>query len=166
MEYLEMIRLKTAVLLGFSLELGAMIGGAEEQTSNRLYEFGISIGLGFQLKDDLLDVYADKAKFGKQVGGDIISNKKTYLLIKAMELAKGKQKEDLFNWIKQKNFDPIEKVNAVIGVYNTLGIKELSERKMNDYFDKGLAILDDLAVDTSKKQPLKKLVLNLINREN
>ena len=165
LEYLEMIRLKTAVLLGFSMELGAMIGGANDLESSQLYEFGINIGLGFQLKDDLLDVYADATKFGKQIGGDIISNKKTYLLIKALELAQGKDKSNLNFWLKQKEFDANEKVKAVIDVYNALGIKKLSELKMNAYFDIGLNLLQDLDVDPLKKKSLEKLVLNLIDRE-
>ncbi len=165
LEYLEMIRLKTAVLLGFSLELGAMIGGASDPVSSQLYEFGINIGLGFQLKDDLLDVYADTAKFGKQVGGDIISNKKTYLLIKAIALAQGKDKINLDFWLNKKQFDPDEKVKAVSNIYNSLGIKELSEQKMNTYFDIGLKILHNLDIDPLKKKPIEELVLNLIDRE-
>lgn len=164
-EYLEMIKLKTAVLLAFAIEQGAIIGGASERASNELYEFGISIGLGFQLKDDLLDVYADSDKFGKQVGGDIISNKKTYLLIKALELAQGETKRDLLNWITKDDFVPEEKVKAVIEVYNKIGIKELSEQKMNNYFDHGLNILNLLEIDEQKKIPLKTLTLKLIDRE-
>lgn len=164
-EYLEMIRLKTAVLLGFSIELGAMIGGAEEKNCNQLYDFGINIGLGFQLKDDLLDAYAGSAEFGKQLGGDIISNKKTYLLIKTIELARGKEKADLNLWLTKKDFNSKEKVKAVIDIYNKLGIKELSEKKMNSYFDKGLEILENMNIDKQKKYPLKELVLKLIDRE-
>lgn len=164
-EYLEMIKLKTAVLLGYAIELGAIIGGADEDTSNKLYDFGINIGLGFQLKDDLLDVYADSSKFGKQVGGDIISNKKTYLLIKAIELAQGQMKEDLEYWLSEKDFDREEKVDAVINIYNILGIKALSEKKMNEYFDRGIEILTSLNVDPQKKKPLKELTLKLIDRE-
>lgn len=165
-EYLRMIRLKTAVLLGFSIELGAIIGGADDDISSRLYEFGINIGLGFQLKDDLLDVFGDIDKFGKQVGGDIISNKKTYLLIKALELAQGDLKYELMHWLDKKDFVPHEKVHAVINIYNKLGIKALSEKKMNDYFDKGLEILDLLNINHEKKTPLKNLTLKLIDREN
>ena len=164
-EYLGMIKLKTAVLLGFSMELGAIIGGANEHTSDKLYEFGVSIGLGFQLKDDLLDVYADSSKFGKQIGGDIISNKKTYLLIKALELSKGEEKKRLNFWLKKKEFDSEEKVREVVRIYNKLDIKALTEKKMNEYFDKGLKILDSLAVSEEKKEPLKQLTLQLIDRE-
>jgi len=164
-EYLEMIKLKTAVLLGFAIELGAIIGGADEKISSQLYEFGINIGLGFQLKDDLLDAFGDKEKFGKQVGGDIISNKKTYLLIKAFELADGKLKEDLNTWLEKKDFNSNEKVSSVINIYNKLEIKELSEKKMNHYFDEGLEILDSIKIGHEKKTPLKDLTLRLIDRE-
>lgn len=164
-EYLEMIRLKTAVLLGFALELGAIIGGAGENISNDLYKFGINIGLGFQLKDDLLDVYADSAKFGKQVGGDIIANKKTFLLIKALENAPEAQQKQLNFWLDKKEFDADEKVREVKAIYDQLGIKYLTEHKMNEFFDNGLAILNNLPVAEEKKQPLKQLALQLIDRE-
>src|SRR5690554_3646173 len=111
-EYLEMIRLKTAVLLGFSLQFGAILACAEAEDVQRLYDFGLYIGMGFQLKDDLLDVYADEMKFGKQVGGDIISNKQTYLSIKARELARGSEAESLKFWGNAKTFDKEEKVKA------------------------------------------------------
>ena len=165
-EYLEMIRLKTAVLLGFSIELGAIIGGAQDSLSTELYEFGINIGLGFQLKDDLLDAFGNADKFGKQVGGDILANKKTYLLIKALELAKGELKDELNFWLKKKMFEPGEKVNAVLNIYNKLGIKKLSETKMNDYFDRGIKLLEDLDIKHEKKKPLMDLTLKLIDREN
>lgn len=164
-EYLEMIKLKTAVLLAFSIELGAILGGADEKLCAQLYDFGINLGLGFQLKDDLLDVFSDSNKFGKQTGGDIISNKKTYLLIKAIEKAEGKLKEELYDWLNKKQFDPEEKVSAVIRIYETLGIKELTELKMNDYFNKSLAIFDSIELDEDKKGDLKSLTLKLIDRE-
>src|SRR5690554_2087299 len=123
-EYLNMIRLKTAVLLGFALQYGALLAGAPEEDVQRLYDFGVSIGIGFQLKDDLLDVYADKAKFGKQVGGDIIANKKTYLLIKAKELAANRDTKELRDWENAADFDKEEKVKAVTALYDRLGIRE------------------------------------------
>ncbi len=165
LEYLDMIKLKTAVLLAFSIELGAMIGGADEKQCTQLYDFGINLGLGFQLKDDLLDVFADKNKFGKQTGGDIISNKKTYLLIKAIEKAEGKLKEELNFWLNKKQFDAEKKVSAIIRIYEKLGIKELTELKMNDYFNKSLEIFDSIEIDRLKKEPLKALSLKLIDRE-
>lgn len=166
-EYLEMIRLKTAVLLGFSLQYGAILSDASAEDAQSLYDFGVNIGLGFQLKDDLLDVYADKAKFGKQVGGDIISNKKTYLLIKAKELAKGKDAEMLQYWAEAKDFDKEEKVSAVTALYNALGIKELTEAKMGAYFEKGFEQLSNLKFANQEAlQALKFLAQDLINREN
>jgi geranylgeranyl diphosphate synthase type II len=164
-EYLEMIRLKTAVLVAFSLELGAIIGGATEKTSDQLYDFGTNIGIGFQLKDDLLDVYADASKFGKQVGGDIIANKKTYLLIKALELATGPVLDELTNWLGKKDFDPEEKVNAVRAIYDELNINAICESKMDQYFSQAMELFDSIDVSDERKQPLKELITMLINRE-
>ena len=166
-EYLEMIRLKTAVLLGFSLQYGAVLAGAEAEDIQRLYNFGVYIGIGFQLKDDLLDVYADKSKFGKQVGGDIISNKKTYLLIKAKELATGQETEKLTFWANVKVFNKEEKVEAVTSLYDALGIKALTERKMEEYFKKGFEQLAHLKVTNQDAlERLKFFAEDLINREN
>ncbi len=165
-EYLEMIRLKTAVLLGFSLELGAILAGASEKDQQLLYKAGVSIGTGFQLKDDLLDVFGDSAKFGKQVGGDIIANKKTFLLIKALQLTEGEREQQLNNWLQAKDFDPAEKVQAVTSIYGQLGIRELTEAKMNEYFTVGLQAMDQVDVPAARKKPLQDLVERLIYREN
>lgn len=166
-EYIEMIRLKTAVLLGFSLQYGAILAEANPEDAQRLYDFGVNIGIGFQLKDDLLDVYADKAKFGKQIGGDIISNKKTYLIIKAKELATGKEAESLQYWARAKDFDKEEKIRSVTLLYDTLGIKELTEAKMEAYFEKGFQQLSNLkTADKEALQGLKFLGHDLISREN
>ena len=164
-EYLGMIRQKTAVLLGFSLELGAILGGADARSCAALRNFGINIGTGFQLKDDLLDVYADQAKFGKQVGGDIIVNKKTFLLIKALEKAEGKIEVELQHWLSQKDTNKQEKVRAITEIYDQLQIKGLAEQKMNDYFEAGFVALDQLQLPAEKKQPLKTFAQRLINRE-
>lgn len=165
-EYIDMIRQKTAVLLGFSLWLGAILARASEDDAQKMYEFGVNIGIGFQLKDDLLDVYADQAKFGKQVGGDIISNKKTFLLIKARELAQHPSKELLGNWIKSQAFDRSEKVREVKKIYDELGIKALTETKMQEYFKKGFDGFSQLEVPNQKmKQLLYRLTLDLANRE-
>ena len=117
-EYINMIKLKTSVLLGFSLELGAILSGASDEDRKTLYQFGVNIGIGFQLKDDLLDAYADPKKFGKQVGGDIIANKKTWLLIKALEKAQGKEKKELQHWLAAKTFKKKEKVAAIKVIYD------------------------------------------------
>src|SRR5690349_17372384 len=127
-EYINMIRLKTAVLLGFSLELGAILGDAPEEDRKALREFGTNIGIGFQLKDDLLDAYADPEKFGKQVGGDIIANKKTFLLIKAREKAQGKMKKQLDEWLALKKFNKNKKVAGVKAIYDDLGVPALAEK--------------------------------------
>ncbi len=165
-EYLTMIRLKTAVLLGFALQLGALLAGAEDGDAQKLYDFGVNIGVGFQLKDDLLDVYADQAKFGKQVGGDIISNKKTFLLIKALELAKDEDKKNLIYWLSLTDFDKAEKVTAVRGIYDKLGIKELTESKMNSYFQAGFAQYDTINFQNEDYfTELKRLTQDLIHRE-
>lgn len=165
-QYIEMIRLKTAVLLGFSLRLGALLAGASEKDQELLESFGNKIGVGFQLKDDLLDVYADQAKFGKQVGGDIIANKKTFLLLKAIELAKGEDAKALQYWLDLKDFDKEEKVKAVMDIYEKLGIKELAEEKMNYFFAQGLAELDGLSAESSRKVFLKAYTEALIYRES
>jgi geranylgeranyl diphosphate synthase type II len=165
-EYLNMIRLKTAVLLGFALQLGAILAGAEKGDADKLYEFGVDIGVGFQLKDDLLDVFADQAKFGKQVGGDIISNKKTFLLIKALELAKGKDAEELNHWLSLREFDKGEKVAAVRALYEKLGIKSLTEAKMNSYFDAGFSQLESIhSTNPEYYQALYTITQDLIHRE-
>lgn len=164
-EYLDMIRLKTAVLLGFSLELGGILAETSEKNKKALRDFGVNIGIGFQLKDDLLDVYADKEKFGKQVGGDIIANKKTFLLINALHMAKGKQKKELQEWLGKAKFKDAEKVKAVTAIYNTLGIKELTEAKMNEYFEKGFQALSKVDAPLIKKGKLKRFADQLIDRE-
>lgn len=164
-EYIEMIRLKTAVLLGFSLRLGGLLAGTDDKSCQALNDFGINIGIGFQLKDDLLDVYADQAKFGKQVGGDILSNKKTFLLIKALENAKGKQKKELEGWLSKKQYQPTEKVEAVTAIYNQLEIKALTEKKMNFFFEKGFQSLRKVEAPLPRKTMLRRFAESLIDRE-
>lgn len=164
--YIQMIRLKTAVLLGFSLELGAILAGASEQDRKALREFGTSIGIGFQLKDDLLDAYADPNKFGKQVGGDIIANKKTFLFIKALEQAKGKQKKELQTWLETKRFNKKEKVAAVKAIYDDLSIPTLTTRKINSFFTKGFNQLEKLSVPATAKDTLRAYTQALIERQS
>jgi geranylgeranyl diphosphate synthase type II len=164
-EYLEMIRLKTSVLLGFALELGAIISGANQEDAQLLYEAGESMGIGFQLKDDLLDVYGDPEKFGKQVGGDIISNKKTFLLIEALSTAEGEIKAELDTWIAKDIFDKAEKVQAVRNIYDQLAIREITEQKIRDYFNRGFANLEKLNVAPERKDTLLQFVEQLVNRD-
>lgn len=136
-EYIEMIRLKTSVLLACALKMGAIAAGATEEDSQQLYDFGEKIGLAFQLQDDLLDVYGDPKVFGKAIGGDITSNKKTYMLINAQRLAKGETKQELDRWLQAKDFNKEEKIKAVTEIYNKLGIREMAERKIEEYFEEG-----------------------------
>lgn len=143
-EYIQMIRQKTAVLLGFSLELGGILGGASEAERKQLYEFGVNIGIGFQLKDDLLDAYGDPRVFGKQVGGDILANKKTYLLIKALELASPSQRSHLQHWLTARRFRKAEKISAVKSVYDTLNVPAYTKRKIDGYFNKGFRQLQKM----------------------
>lgn len=164
-QYIEMIKLKTAVLLGFSLELGALLANAPETERIALREFGTLIGIGFQLKDDLLDVYADKKKFGKQVGGDIIANKKTYLLIKAKEKARGAVKRELEFWLNAKKFNKQKKIKAVTAIYDSLGIAALTEKKVEEYFSQGFEKLNALP-DSSQKQNLIQFTQELIRRQS
>ena len=165
-EYLRMIRQKTAVLLGFSLELGAILADAPEQDRRLLRDFGVNIGIGFQLKDDLLDAFADPKKFGKQVGGDILANKKTYLLIKALENASGKLRKDLLFWLGAKKFRKTDKVSAVKEIYNQLGIPQAVDRKVNHYFAKGFKNLAAVGGDPSRLSLLKSFTQTLIERQS
>jgi geranylgeranyl diphosphate synthase type II len=163
-EYLEMIRQKTAVLLAGSMQIGALIGGAAQDQAKLLYEFGQNLGLAFQLQDDILDVYGDPEKFGKQVGGDILSNKKTFMLIKAKELAKGNIANELIQWIETSN-NPTAKVEAITNIYNQLEVRKLATFLMEDYVNKALHALDQIAVEAGKKELLKGFAEQLLIRE-
>lgn len=165
-QYITMIRQKTAVLLGFSLEMGAILAEASNEDRKLLREFGTNIGIGFQLKDDLLDAYADPKKFGKQVGGDIIANKKTWLLIKALEKAQGKTKRALQLQLSSSKFNKAKKIKAVKEIYDQLNIPALAEKKINQFFDKGFACLEKLNVDPAKKQALIAFAKDLISRQS
>lgn len=165
-QYLNMIKLKTAVLLGFSLELGGILAEASTADCEALREFGTNIGIGFQLKDDLLDAYADPKKFGKQVGGDIIANKKTWLLLKANEKVRGKQQKELKQWLSAKKFKKAEKINAVKSIYDALRIPAAAEKKIDQYFSKGFASLDKLNAPPLLKETLRSFTENLIARQS
>lgn len=165
-EYIEMIRLKTAVLLAGSMQIGALIGGAKKEQADLLYEFGESLGLAFQLQDDILDVYGDPEKFGKQVGGDILADKKTFLLIKARELAKGENASELEKWLNKPGISPDNKVNAITDIYNSLGVRKLAEAEMENYVRKALNALDKITVEHSKKALLRGFAEQLLIREH
>ncbi len=164
-DYIEMIRLKTAVLLGGALKIGAYIGNATEENANWIYHFGMHIGIAFQLQDDILDVFGDAEKVGKQVGGDIISNKKTFLLLKAIELCNVEQSKELNNWINKKEFNAKEKVTAVTNIYNALNVRQLAEQEMNNHFEIALNYLKLISVATENKYEVERLANKLMERE-
>lgn len=163
-QYINMIRLKTSVLIGAALKIGSLLGGAGKTDADLLYEFGVNLGLAFQLRDDVLDIYGDPKKFGKQVGGDIIANKKTYLLIKAKELARDDNAKSLNNWLKSD--DPENKVSAITAIYNKLGVRELADAEINQYSARALESLDKLSVPEERKSPLKHFAEGLLFRQN
>lgn len=166
-DYIEMIRLKTAVLLACALKTGALIGGSNNENAQLLYDFGINLGLAFQLKDDFLDVYGNEATFGKKIGGDIICNKKTYMLIQLIELAKGNDALELKKWLEISDENKFnDKILAITTLYNKLGIKAKCEDTMYEYYQKAVANLDSLHVFDNKKQELRCLAENLMCRIN
>lgn len=164
-EYIEMIRLKTSVLLAASLKIGALLGGASIEDANLLYDFGVNMGIAFQLKDDLLDVYGDVAVFGKNIGGDILCNKKTYMLIKAFELATEEQLSQLNAWVDAVDFNPEEKITAVTSLYDQIGVKPLCENKVAEYTRCAAQKLAEVSLPMVKKLELEKLMLKLVDRE-
>lgn len=163
-EYIRMIELKTAVLIAASLKTGAIIGGAEENDQNLLYEFGRSLGIAFQIQDDLLDTYGETKRFGKKTGSDIVANKKTWLLVKALELAGGAQLKELKQLITVKEFVAEEKIAAVKAIYDSLGVRLLAENLSYDYINKAFESLEAVNVKSERKAEIKQLAANLIGR--
>ena len=157
-EYIDMIYLKTSVLIAGSIRHGALVAGAPEHEYNALYDFGGYLGLVFQLQDDYLDVYGDVAEFGKKIGGDILSNKKTYMLIKALELASPEDKALLKEWIAKKEFDPQEKIKAVTEIYNRTGIKEVVMSKIDSYMAKSREALAMVDLPEERKVYFREMV--------
>jgi geranylgeranyl diphosphate synthase, type II len=165
-EYLRMIELKTAVLIATSMKIGAIIGGGSEKDVDMISEFGRNLGLSFQIQDDLLDVYGDTASFGKKTGGDIVTNKKTYLLIKAIELASGEQLKLLQNQLLLKEFDPDEKIRIITEIFNQLDIRQITENLANEFINKAVSSLDKVNTDQERKSELYNLVSVLDKRNN
>lgn len=166
-EYLEMIRLKTAVLLATGAKIGAILGGGKEDDAENLYQFGMAIGIAFQLKDDLLDVYGNEQNFGKKIGGDILCNKKTMLLIETLGRAEGDDLKELHNWILEDNPSENEqKISSVTQIYNKVGAKEICEKSMMDYYHLALENLEKVSVDSNKKAELRKLAEMLLFRKD
>jgi geranylgeranyl diphosphate synthase, type II len=163
-EYLEMIRLKTAVLLGAALEIGAIIGKASTNEIDAIYNFGINMGIAFQLKDDLLDVYGQQEKFGKKSGGDIATNKKTYLYLRALECASAEQLTELKKLYTDNNYDPDKKIAAVKQIFDELQIEREVSNIMKQFYDTAIAELGRLNVKAEKKQLLADFSQQLFNR--
>lgn len=163
-DYTRMVELKTAVLIAGGMKIGAIIGGASEKEADIIYSFGRNLGLAFQVQDDLLDAYGDPKVFGKKPGGDIVSNKKTVLLIRALEQASGDRLKSLQNLMAMKEFDPAEKVASVIAIYDELGIREYAADLAKRYMEEAFSSFDRLEVDPSRKEPLKSLASDLVAR--
>lgn len=163
-EYIEMIRLKTSVLLACSMKIGAILADAPAADADNLYRFGEQVGLAFQLQDDYLDVYGDPSVFGKAIGGDIVSNKKTYMLINAMNRADSEQRRRLSEWIGAKDFDVGEKIAAVRAIYDEIGIDRLAMEKINHYFRQSRKYIDAVSVDRERKAELMNYVSVMMKR--
>ena len=168
-QYIEMIRLKTAVLLATSLKAGAVLANANEEETKKLYDLGINLGLAFQLQDDLLDVFGNDKKFKKKLGGDIVENKKTYLLIQSLNLANEKQKKELTDLLSIKKYNKEEekdkKINAVKKIYQELSIEHITNQKIEYYFQEADKIFDSLSIEVKKKKYLKEGIDMLKGRE-
>ena len=163
-EYLTMIELKTAVLIAASLKIGAILGGSSQRDAEDLYEFGKNLGIAFQLQDDLLDTFGDPAVMGKNRGTDIVDNKKTFLVIQALEAASPTQKEELIGWLKEKNFNPKEKIEAITAIFDALGVKKLTENRIRSYYQHALTNLENLNRPEEGKTELYNFASFLMNR--
>ncbi|OWP30291.1 isoprenyl synthetase [Prevotella nigrescens] len=164
-EYIEMIRLKTSVLLACATKMGAILADATQEDAENLYKFGEQIGLAFQLQDDYLDVYGDAKVFGKKIGGDIVSNKKTYMLITAFNQANTGQRAELENWINKKDFNTEEKIVAITRLYNEIGIDKLAKEKMNFYYEQGKNFLDAVKLPDERKEALAEYAAKMMKRQ-
>ncbi|MEI6274921.1 MAG: polyprenyl synthetase family protein [Prolixibacteraceae bacterium] len=163
-EYLEMIRLKTAVLIACSLKMGALIAGADELSCNLLYDFGIQSGIAFQLQDDWLDVYGNENSFGKAIGGDICENKKTFIFLRALEMSSGKDRTSLLEWIRKTDFDPKEKIESVREIFNRSGAAEETKKLMTHYHDLALETLKKLHIEDADKDELRNFAGQVLSR--
>ena len=165
-QYMNMIRLKTAVLLACSLKLGAMAVGAPEKSADLLYTFGLNLGIAFQIQDDLLDIFANPDKFGKKIGGDIVSNKKTFLLLKAIELSDDRLKTTIQDWITRSEFVESKKIEAITNIYNKLNIKSITEEYVNEYYQSALTILEEIELPVAAKNELLQLAAMIMTRDH
>ena len=165
-EYIHMIRLKTAVLLAGSLKLGAIAANSPEKIANQLYDFGINLGIAFQLQDDLLDVFADQDKFGKRIGGDIVSNKKTFLLLKALEIADHSTKLVIREWISKVDFDANMKIRVITEIYNKLEIKKITELAIEEFYQLALRDFNQIDLNTETKAELLQMANQIMKRDH
>ncbi len=164
-QYLEMIRLKTAVLLASCFKTGALVADAPINDANSLYDFGINLGLAFQLQDDYLDTFGNQETFGKHIGGDILCNKKTFLLISALKEAKGSTKDELLYWINKQDYNKQEKINAVRNIYIKTNAIELNKQEIEKHYHKAINCLDTLSLENNKKDILYQLANSIMKRE-
>ncbi|MBO7137279.1 MAG: polyprenyl synthetase family protein [Bacteroidaceae bacterium] len=165
-EYIEMIRLKTSVLLACALQIGATLAGAPEQEALSLYRYGECLGLAFQLQDDFLDVYGDPKVFGKKIGGDILCDKKTFMLINALLHASDEDRAELQRWIGNKDCDPDEKIKAVTALYTKVGVDRMAQERMNAYYSEAEAYLNKVNLPDERKQILRDIALELMGRQS
>ncbi|MDD2345660.1 MAG: polyprenyl synthetase family protein [Bacteroidales bacterium] len=159
-EYIEMIRLKTAILIGACLKAGAIAANADKKYQGMIYEYGVYVGLAFQLMDDVLDVYADIEKFGKKPGGDIRENKKTYLYLKTLEVASKEDAELLRNYFRSTELEDDFKYDSVRAIFDKYNIKALTEEKMNSYYEKAMSILNQISYNHSEILRISKMIIN------
>ena len=162
-EYLHMIRLKTSVLLGTALKMGALLADADEADAQLIYNFGVDVGIAFQLQDDILDVYGDPEQFGKQRGGDILANKKTYLLVKAFEMADTATRSELSAWLATDD-QPLDKIDRITGIYNNLGVRGEVETAKQLHVEQAYTALNAIDIEHNRKTPLRELAQALLNR--
>jgi geranylgeranyl diphosphate synthase type II len=165
-EYMKMIEYKTSILLAACLQIGAVIAGASLSNADLMYEFGKNMGIAFQLQDDYLDIFGNEANFGKEIGKDILSNKKTFLLLKALELAKGETKLQLEQWINAKSFNTNEKIKAITHIHKSLGIDKMTIDASNQYFSQALEALKKVNLDENKKEQLRLFLKSIQERNN
>jgi geranylgeranyl diphosphate synthase type II len=165
-QYIRMIDLKTSVLIAACLKMGAIIGGAKPADGDFLYEFGRNLGIAFQLTDDYLDTFGEEKKFGKKIGGDILSNKKTFLLIRALELAEGMEQKELKRWINATEFDPEEKIASVTSIFSKLHVDRLIVEEMDNYYNRSLEYLERLDCPIDNRSIIREFARQMMKREN
>ncbi len=164
-QYFQMIELKTAVLLAASLQIGGIVANTDSANAKYLYEFGKNLGIAFQLQDDILDTFGDEEEFGKKVGGDILLNKKTYLLVKAINTAEGDALKSLNYWLSNTDYEPKEKITSVINIYKELGLQSEANTTMESYYQKAIASFDQVDAKVERKSVLSEFANNLMQRK-